>query len=369
MYLHVGVAKTGTTYLQRLLFANRDLLKQNGVIYPGSKPAAHFLASMDLRESGFKGHHYPGAEGMWERLTAEANAFPGIAVFSHETLARARKRRIQQAIAAFNTDDVQIVLTTRDLARQLPAMWQEQVKNRNEQTYDDFLAEVFAAADAGDKAKRVKFWRPQDLIGLTKRWAEIVGADKVTLVTVPPPGAEPQELWRRFAAATELPDVRYDFELEQHNASLGVVEAELLRRLNSRLPADLDWPQYETRIKRRFAEHTLAPAEPGPRLAVPEKWHDQVAEISAKTIDYLRGSGCRVVGDLEDLRSDPAAPEGVLPDEVSDAEVLDLALRILGTFAARPEPGRAVRASRASRATLGRRARTMTQRVKERFSP
>ncbi|MBA3308504.1 MAG: hypothetical protein H0U28_00370 [Nocardioidaceae bacterium] len=332
------------------------------MIYPGSKPAAHFLASMDLRESGFKGHQYPGAEGMWERLSAEANAFPGIAVFSHETLARARKKRIKQAISAFNTDDVQVVLTTRDLARQLPAMWQEQVKNRNEQTYDDFLAEVFAAANAGDKAKRVKFWRPQDLVGLTERWVDIVGADKVTIVTVPRPGAERQELWRRFATATELPDLRYDFDLEQENVSLGVVEAELLRRLNSRLPDDLDWPQYETRIKRRFAEHTLAPAEPAARLAVPEKWHAQIAEISAGTIDYLRGSGCRVVGDLEDLRSEPAAPEGPMPHEVTDGEVLDLALRILGTLAARPLPGRA------SPATLSRRARTMVQRAKRRLS-
>jgi len=90
VYLHVGIAKTGTTYLQRRLFANRELLERHGTLYPGSGPAAHFLASLDLRGTTFKGHAYEGVEGAWDRLVAAADGFGGNTLISHETLARAK---------------------------------------------------------------------------------------------------------------------------------------------------------------------------------------------------------------------------------------------------------------------------------------
>ena len=142
------------------------------------------------------------------------NGFPGTTVISHETLARTRRKTIERAVQGFKTDDVRVVLTTRDLGRQIPAVWQENVKNRNDQRYADFLAE---------RARRRASCRPRQArhradpvhvllarpgpARLVKRWAGIVGHDKVIVVTVPLPGAERNELWRRFATAVELPDL------------------------------------------------------------------------------------------------------------------------------------------------------------------
>ena len=36
VYLHVGLPKTATTYLQTILWANRDALEEQGVRLPGS---------------------------------------------------------------------------------------------------------------------------------------------------------------------------------------------------------------------------------------------------------------------------------------------------------------------------------------------
>lgn len=295
---------------------------------------------MDLRESGFGGHEYPGAKGMWDKVTRETNQFTGTAVISHETLARCRRRVIQRAVDGFGTDDIRVVLTTRDLGRQIPAVWQENVKNRNAQTYAEFLAEVLAGApDQGaSDAKRPArgFWRPQHLPDLVRRWAKVVGVDNVVVVTVPPSGAPRNELWNRFADAVELPDLPYTFDLSSDNVSLGATEAELLRRMTAYVPDDVDWPRWETRVKRRFAERTLAPLGGQPRTVVPESAHGAVGAVAERMIARIERQGVRVVGDLDDLRPRFEEATGPQPDEVGDAELLRSALRVLGPMASAP---------------------------------
>ncbi len=335
VHLHVGVAKTGTTFLQRVLFVNRDLLADNGVLYPGDRRSSHFLASLDLRGALFQGHEYAGRTGAWDRLTREVSGFSGTAVISHETLARTSPEAIQTAVTSFEGADVRVIVSARDLSRQIPAVWQERVKNRSEQPYEAFLEAVLGTG--GDTAFTGGFWRVQWIPRVVSRWSAAVGAEHVTLVTVPPPGSEPLELWRRFAAAAELPDLPYDFTIRSSNTSLGMAEAELLRRLNGDL-ADLSWPQYERRIKRRFAEDMLLRHGTGMRIAVPGRWQDQVTRISEDAIEQLTASGVKVVGDLADLAPELGAKAAPVP-EVNEQDVSLLASRLLADYAARPESG------------------------------
>lgn len=334
VFLHIGLAKTGTTYLQRILHSNRELLRRNGVVYPGRRRADHFKASLDLRGTKFLGHTYPDAAGAWQRLVDEANAYEGAALISHETLARTRRPVIERAVSDFDTDDVRVVVTARDLARQVPAIWQERLKNRSVETYDSFLQSIFASEHG--RRRRGLFWEVQDLIGVTRRWSAGVGPGNLIIVTVPPAGGDPQELWRRFATAANLPDLPYDVDIPHRNASLGVVESELLRRLNP-VVSDLTWPEYEFRIKHRFAELNLGSYQTAGRLTVPKEWHDDVQRIAEKTIAHLAASGFQVVGDLADLTPRFAEPLTDAPAEVDDAAVLGLALQVLGKFAAQPE--------------------------------
>ncbi len=48
-FLHIGPPKTGTTYVQSILFGNRRELRQAGVLLPGRATAKHFGAVGDLR--------------------------------------------------------------------------------------------------------------------------------------------------------------------------------------------------------------------------------------------------------------------------------------------------------------------------------
>jgi hypothetical protein len=330
------------------------------VLYPGTRRGDHFLASMDLRESGFAGHEYPRSEGMWRRLVAEANGFPGATVISHETLARTPRNLVRTAVDAFDTDDVRVVVTARDLARQIPAVWQEGVKNRLDGGYRAFLDGILRSEQGRERVGG--FWQPQNLPAVVQRWADVVGAGNVTVVTVPPPGADKQELWNRFATALELPALAYVFPESGGNPSLGVVESELLRRLNGKLP-DLGWPEYEARIKKRFAERTLVTFSTSARLQVPDEYRDEVAAAGAEMIDALDASGCRVVGDLEELRPQFGEGGSPNPDDVADDVLLDLALGLVGQYASRPGPRPVHTESLARRA-----ARRLPPRVRERIA-
>ena len=357
VFLHVGVAKTGTTYLQSLLARNRRLLRRAGVLYPGSE-RAHFLAALDLRDAKFAGHAYPGSRGEWRRTAAEANRFSGTTVISHETLARCRPAAVRKAVESFQTPDVRVVLTARDIGRQIPAVWQENVKNRSTQPYADYLEEIFAATTPDGRTRDVRLWRTQDVARVARRWVAVVGAERVVVVTVPPSGADREELWRRFSTAVELPDLEYDVGLPVDNPSLGPVESELLRRLNGCLPAGLDWPTYERRLKGEFPEQVLGGTAP-PRIPLPERWHQRVEVVAGRVIGALGALGLRVVGDLEDLRPRLSTSAVTLPDDVAADDLLAAALRVLADLTSTPVrdrlPGVARRALRRGAARLGRR--------------
>ncbi len=325
--LHIGLAKSGTTYLQRTLQANRPLLAEHGVLLPGPKMAAHFKAALDLTGAALGGAQPEGTEGAWGRVVAAANQHDGTCLISHEMLALSSADTIRSAVHSFDTDDVRVVITARDFGRQVPAVWQERIKNGSEERFTEFLEMLFSSPQ-GSK-HRGAFWKMQYLIDISDRWAGVVGADRLTVATVPPAGGDPAELWRRFVVAAGLPDLDYAAAAGGRNPSLGVVESELLRRLNGHLP-ELPWAQYVKQVKHGFAEQTLAAASTSERLTVPRHYQDEVSRISQLTVEHLAASGCRVVGDLAELVPDFPERDPATPDAVSEDDVLRLALAQLG---------------------------------------
>lgn len=365
MHLHVGVAKTGTTYLQGILHANRDRLRRAGVCYPGSSTHAHFQASIDLRAVTFKGHDNANARGAWSRLTREVNTFSGNSLVSHETLARTARRDRARAVTGFATDDVRVVITARDLGRQVPAVWQENVKNRNSQTYDAFLHALFGLprnnSDTESRQRRRKFWQAQDVAAVARRWARQVGGERLTIVTVPVAGTDPGELWRRFRRACELPDLDYDLVASGDNRSMGAAESEVLRRMNSRFSADFSWPQYEAQVKRGFAVSVLAADRRHGPLVLPQAWRASAEAAAGRQIEALAEAGYAVVGDLADLQPRFEVATQQSPDDLTDDELFEVALQLLAAAATvqpgdvgRPRPGRHTGRQRLIRRTVRR---------------
>lgn len=353
VFLHVGVAKTGTSYLQGILVANRARLRSAGFLYPGLSPHAHFQAVLDLRGGKLKGHTYPRAAGMWRVLTSEVDRFGGTAVISHELLARIEAEGRARAVGDLGTDDVRVVITARDLGRQLPAVWQENVKNRNEETYKFFLHAVFEQWEGIDEelaaSRAARFWRAQDIVGVAERWAKLVGREALTIVTVPHSGAEPDELWTRFARACNVPALDFQMPLEPQNQSMGAIESEVLRRMNARFPQSLPWPRYEALVKRTFAIEVLAASRSHGALVVPAAWRKATRQAAEKQVAGLAAAGYRVVGHLDELLPQFRDSVERSPDDFTEGELLGATLELLARVAA-TEPHPRQRPSRAANA-------------------
>ena len=71
VYFHVGLPKTGTTYLQTLLWNNAEELRGQGVLMPGRSVREHLWASGAVREDPKLDRRGPEAAGAWDRPASE----------------------------------------------------------------------------------------------------------------------------------------------------------------------------------------------------------------------------------------------------------------------------------------------------------
>ncbi len=304
VFLHIGTPKSGTSYLQEKLAVNRDALAAQGLTYPSTRTGTHFEAALDLIEERWAGQG-DLVHGQWQALVGEVRKAHGDVLISHEILAAAKPAQVRTAMAAFGDAEVHIVLTARDLARQIPAEWQENVKHRGRRSFAKFMGMIA-------KAQRVNpdvwFWRVQAVPDVLTRWGNGLSPQQIHVVTVPQPGAPPELLWQRYASVVGLdPDAGYA-ESTDYNPSLGIVEAAVVRRLN-KLLAGKGIPRevYVDLVREVIARDTLSHRADPIRAVLPERRWPFVERVTAEWQDWLEGAGVDVVGDLADLR--PQRPD------------------------------------------------------------
>lgn len=310
VYFHIGAPKTGTTYLQRVLWRNRKALRGADVLYPGEAEPAHFWACLDLRGTSFHGYRAARVPGAWGRLVGQIRDWHGVSVIDHELFSPATKPQIARAMADLDFAEVHLVYTARDMARQLPAVWQEMVKNASTISFNEFLESV--CRDAARDERATRFWALQDTPAILARWSRTLPPERVHVITVPPAGSPPSLLWERFARLLELEPHVYDGNIGPSNTSLGAAEAAVLRQLNAELgDLDLPWPVYARTVKGQLGK-ALAERR-GPRIGLPAARYDWAYAWSKQTAEEIAQAGYHVVGDVEELVPGPAF-QGQDPD-------------------------------------------------------
>src|SRR5687768_4603756 len=100
--LHIGLMKSGTTFLQGRMNANREQLAGQQVLFPGPTWARHVRAVSDFMGSR------KAAEGAWESLRDEINAYDGTAVISMEYLAALGPAKVKLLPDEFPDTDLRI---------------------------------------------------------------------------------------------------------------------------------------------------------------------------------------------------------------------------------------------------------------------
>jgi hypothetical protein len=309
---HIGLMKSGTTFIQGRLNANRSRLADQGILFPGPTWARHVRAVSDLMQAK---NRKPGS---WASLTEEINDHPGTAIVSMEYLAPMGAPRIAALRQSFPDTEIRVAVTVRDLGRSVPAMWQEAIKNRRTWEWPAYVRAIESGGDAGKR-----FWRQQHSGKIVRRWAAGVGAENVYVVTVPPPGAPGETLWDRFGEVAGIAPGTWD-EAPRANESLGAASTLVLRELNLATD-DLTLNAYKKRVK-ALGKHVMGKRrrEEDPIGFVVPDW---LRQESKKIRNQLERSGAHVVGDLDDLT--PLDVAGIDPTQVDDRAQRDAAVAAL----------------------------------------
>ncbi len=327
IFLHVGLPKTGTTFLQDLLREHAPALAAEGLHYPLGRTHEHFHAALDARGNHkFGGGERPAAAGAWGRLVTAATEVTGRVIISHEIFATADAQHAAAAMESLRPHEAHVVVTVRDPARQIVADWAESVKHGRQQSFDTYLRRAGITTSATSRAaKNSHVFEAQRLSKVLRAWGAELPPERVHVVTVPPSGGDPGELWRRFASVLGIqdPDRFQPGTGVRRNERLGIADVELLRRVSQALDRRIISHEFGAITKELYAQSILPRVSSTPAPVLPEAHRPRADRLAERWIQDISAAGYDVVGDLDDLR--PRHGDGPGPDDWTDAQLIETA--------------------------------------------
>jgi len=322
VFLHIGPPKTGTTYIQQVLWQNRKSLARHKIWLPLGSRRRQYDASADLR-GGFWAE--AKLDASWDELVERVHQRQGTSVVSEELLAAmSDERSFERAVTSLAPARVHIICAARDFGRGIPANYQQALRARSFRTYDNYLQMI--------QDPDYELWQLQDPARHYERWAPFLeGPECFHVVTVPANGSPRERLWERFASVIGADPGLVDLTDQLRNESLGVREAEILRRFNARLGDKFPLPSpYIDNVIRNFIRPGLRTSLEAVRIGVPDHHVEWLTARSDALVESVRELAEKVdfVGDLEDLRAQ-ITPESLAGHQLTDEELLDGALDAL----------------------------------------
>jgi hypothetical protein len=302
LHLHIGAPKTGTTFLQSVLWQYRRSWPEYDVAYPVDSPEEMFHATLDVRALRWGGVEHPEWAGSWDRLCDRVAGVDADVVLSQELLAGADKAQVPRIVESFGDREVHIVYTLRSLVSMLRSDWQEQVKHRHTADWPEYLRQVFEEPDRSHFGQW--FWGHHDAPAVLARWATALPAERIHVV-VTTPAAPRRKLWTDFADLMGLPT---DLELVSNrhlNVSLGRTATRLLAGVNERVADRFDDERYAAVVGQVLTNQVLPTAVNRDPLTFP-----------AEQADFLRTRGEEIAGVLRDGPYDVVGDPQLLVDDV-----------------------------------------------------
>ena len=324
VFVHIGLPKTATSYLQTIVWGRREQLRSRGVVVPGAERRDHLWASRTVREDPHQ-HRAPAAHRTaWARICEELGRAPGTGLISHEFFAAASPDQARRMVGDLPAEDVHVVVTAREPLGLFTASWQESLKNGATTPM-----ESYARRDS-PRSTAIWNWRTLDLRLVLERWSAAVPPERIHVLVLDP-RAPREDVWHRFAGVIGLDPAGIDLSGSFPNTSMGVAEAETLRRINGSLTGFHKAFDRGVYIRTFLADERLVPRH-GERFW-PEP--DQIEECRRRgeaAIDHLQSRPYDVVGNLADLRVPVELEERRRPSSVTDAEVAEVAVDLVATM-------------------------------------
>jgi hypothetical protein len=322
VFVHIGLPKTGTSYLQSVMWPQREALRERGLLVPGREKRDHLLSSMIVRDDPNIAHRGPGAAEAWDVVRREIAAHHGDALVSHEFFCAAGAEQARRMVADLEPAEVHVVVTAREPLGLFTSSWQESLKNLGTTPLEDYGRTV------SEDPRDVWDWRALDLGLVLDRWSPAVPEERLHIVVAPGADKPREELWRRFAGVLGFDPDAVPHEASFTNQTMGVVEAETLRRLNPHLRAFRGAFDRGRWVRSFLADERLV-SRGGERYWPGE---DQIADArarGARAVERIRASSYDVVGDVDALLVPDELPPRRHPSSVTDAEVAEVAVSLV----------------------------------------
>jgi hypothetical protein len=319
--VHIGPHKTGTTALQAAFWNNRKAVEQQGVHYAsnGRHAMTAVLAGIE-HISPWTVDKRPPPMWKWERLLNDIRSSKAKrVVLSSEFFADAKPENAARVVQQLDPSRLQIIVTLRPLSRILTSQWQQFVQNQNTFAFDDFLRNTL---DDPHPAKPPVFWRRHRHDDLIKRWVDLVGPDRLTVVALSE--GDRDMVLHAFEQLTGLRTGTLAPDPTIQNRSMTLPEIETIRAFNvaykqMKLPSVL-----YMRIMRFGATFVMQQREPKPdepKIELPDWSVEPIRAIATEMMDNIRALGVRVVGDLDDMLYIPKPRVGPAPEVTVSPEV------------------------------------------------
>ncbi|MBS4751631.1 hypothetical protein KG112_02265 [Nocardioides sp. zg-ZUI104] len=331
--VHIGLPKTGTSAVQRSMFAAREALAEHGVVsvarnhhpYRAARAAAGEPLPF-LREEG---------ERDWRQLSGDfARSVAPVTYLSAESLAGAPEERVR-AIVEDLGGDLQVVVTLRALAPLLRSRWQASIIKGGRRSLENWLQVVLAPGASG-----LERW---SVPAVLDRWGPVVGEDRLLFV-VPDP-ADPEDLLRHFEALLGVPEHTLA-PPDWDNRGMPFTVYEMLRQFNAaQAEQGVEDEVRAARLRHQVMRSVRAvPGLSAAPVPVPRWAAEEANTVAQGWIERLRHSSATVAGDVGALLVDPAP----LPERV--AQPASISVRDAGQLAHAMHRSGVVQADRDARA-------------------
>lgn len=314
--LHIGAMKSGTSFLQSSLAQNQQALADASVRFLGGSFGKQSRAVREVLQPA--GHEVrTRKKSRWLSLVDEASSEDRqTSIVSMEFLSFADDEAVGRLLEPLAGFDVTVVVTVRDQLRAIPAQWQTYTRNQGLDDWPTYLTNIQARETGRRQTRALRtFRRAQDLPPVLGRWRARPEVDELAVVTVPPPGAPKDELWRRFCTATGIPPEAADLSSVRDNPSLGYASCDYLRRLNDHL-SKVPPRQYRRAIRPLAREALVHLRDDEGRPPLDRGAAAFACERNESLREAVTAGAHRLVGTLDDL---PLADAGDRPRRIAPA--------------------------------------------------
>jgi len=292
LVLHVGIMKSGTTFIQELLSGNRNNLEKHAWSYPGQRlnqqHACYSLCGQDIPWV-----KTPYSTKLGSDLIKKIRIFDGNVLISSEALSTLSDDGISQFLSKIG-QPTKIIFTVRGLTQILPSAWQQYLKGGGRTSFGQFLQRL-----KEQRKDMSGFWRTYAYGTAIKRWSKYCD---VEVVIVPDKTEDQYLLWKLFCEAANLPVLDpVEVIAEKSNLSLTAETAEILLQMNKYLP---NKNKIADEIRKQYLEKFIFPISGhriGNKIAYPQRMVEVVELWNREESEILLEHSSKIYGKIGNL--------------------------------------------------------------------